>query len=83
MKALLMFLLAGVSAVSMAGEVQAQQSAVEQYSYSMKLDIAKVISMTDVSAVCGTTPVDMTYLDSSGQQHTVEYLVVGGGCNNG
>jgi Protein of unknown function (DUF2790) len=83
MKASVLFLLAGVSAVSMAGELQSPQSVVEQYRNSAQLDIAKVISQTDVSAVCGTTPVDMTYLDSSGQQHTVEYLVVGGGCRNG
>lgn len=87
MKASLLFLLMGVSAVSMAGELQEktaqQQSGVEQYSYAAKLDIATVKSMTDVTSVCGTTPVDMTYLDSKGQQHTVEYLVVGEGCANG
>lgn len=86
MKASLLFLLMGVSAVSMAGEIKeqtAQQSGVEQYRYGMKLDIASVKSITDVSSVCGTTPVDMTYLDSKGQQHTVEYLVVGEGCARG
>jgi Protein of unknown function (DUF2790) len=87
MKASLLFLLMGVSAVSMAGEMQEQtaqqQSSVEQYSYATKLDIASVKSISSVSAACGTTPVDMTYLDSKGQQHTVEYLVVGDGCANG
>lgn len=87
MKASLLFLLMGVSAVSMAGELQEQtaqqQSGVEQYSYSAKLDIANVKSITDVSSACGTVPVDMTYLDSKGQQHTVEYLVLGDGCANG
>ncbi|MDB6144653.1 MAG: hypothetical protein JWP80_3697 [Pseudomonas sp.] len=87
MKASLLFLLMGVSAVSMAGELQApsasQQAAVEHYSYGAKLDIANVKSITNVSSACGTVPVDMTYLDSKGQQHTVEYLVVGGGCANG
>jgi Protein of unknown function (DUF2790) len=83
MKTLLAVLLASVSAVSMAGEVQPKSASVEQYNYSTKLDIAKVISQTDVSSVCGTTPVEMTYLDSSGEQHSVQYLVVGGGCRNG
>jgi Protein of unknown function (DUF2790) len=86
MKASLLFLLMGVSAVSMAGELQdtaPQQASVEHYSYGAKLDIANVKSLTNVSSVCGTAPVDMTYLDSKGQQHTVEYLVVGGGCANG
>jgi hypothetical protein len=88
MKASLLFLLMGVSAVSMAGELQEQtaqqqQSGVEQYSYAAKLDVANVKSITDVSSVCGNAPVEMTYLDSKGQQHTVEYLVVGDGCANG
>ncbi|MDB5982316.1 MAG: putative secreted protein [Pseudomonas sp.] len=83
MRTSLLFLLMGVSAVSMAGEIQPKAASVEQYNYSSTLDVAKVISQTDVSSVCGTTPVDMTYLDSAGQQHTVEYLVVGGGCRNG
>jgi Protein of unknown function (DUF2790) len=83
MKTSLLVLLMGVSAVTMAAEVQPKAASVEQYNYSTHLDVAKVISQTDASSVCGTTPVDMTYLDSKGQQHTVEYLVVGGGCVNG
>jgi hypothetical protein len=89
MKASLLFVLMGVmgvSAVSMAGELQdttAQHASVEHYRYGAKLDIAHVKSLTNVSSACGTVPVDMTYLDSKGQQHTVEYLVVGGGCANG
>jgi hypothetical protein len=87
MKASLLFLLMGVSAVSMASELQEQtaqqQSGVEQYSYAAKLDVSSVKSVTDVTSVCGTAPVEMTYLDSKGQQHTVEYLVIGDGCANG
>ncbi|WP_397448452.1 DUF2790 domain-containing protein [Pseudomonas sp. NA-150] len=83
MKTSLLLILLGVSAVSMASERPEHTSALEQYSYSMKLDIAKVTSMTDTSAVCGVTPVRMDYLDSAGKPHSLEYLVVGGGCSNG
>ncbi|MGV8863156.1 MAG: DUF2790 domain-containing protein [Pseudomonas sp.] len=87
MKASLLFLLACVSAVSMADEkhegTAQQQPVVEHYDYSMKLDVAKVISITEPQAVCEAVPVQMNYLDSAGKQHIVEYLVMGTGCSNG
>ncbi|SDH89455.1 DUF2790 domain-containing protein [Pseudomonas abietaniphila] len=57
--------------------------AVETYTYSTPLDIQKVISVTDVSDKCGATPVRMTYQDSHGQQHVIEYQGVGIACTNG
>ena len=60
----------------------ADQPAVEQYSYSSHLDIAKVIHMDPVPDVCEVVPVHMTYLDHQGQQHVMEYRVLGNGCSN-
>ncbi|MCH4872848.1 DUF2790 domain-containing protein [Pseudomonas sp. TMW22091] len=60
----------------------ADEPAVEQYSYSSHLDIAKVIHMDPVPDVCEVVPVHMTYLDHQGQQHVMEYRVMGNGCSN-
>lgn len=60
----------------------ADEPAVEQYSYSSHLDIAKVIHMDPVPDVCEVVPVHMTYLDLQGQQHVMEYRVMGNGCSN-
>jgi hypothetical protein len=61
----------------------ADQPAVEQYSYSSDLDIAKVIN-TDRAPddLCGVVPVQMTYLDHKGQEHVMQYSVVGNGCSS-
>jgi hypothetical protein len=59
------------------------KAGVETYTYSTPLDIKKVISVTDVSDKCGATPVQMTYQDSRGQQHVIEYQGVGIACTNG
>jgi hypothetical protein len=47
------------------------------------LDIAKTISITDVSNACGIVPVELTYDDSHGQRHTVTYQVWGTACSGG
>jgi hypothetical protein len=66
--------------------VYAQQAAVAPeagpYAYGMHLDIAKVIHITPAADVCGPTPVQMTYRDSHGETHTLEYTVIGSGCTN-
>lgn len=62
----------------------AEKPAAETYTYQTRLDIKKVIEMTDISDACGgPLPVRMTYEDSHGQRHTVEYQVMGTGCSNG
>lgn len=61
----------------------AEQIPVEQYSYSQHLDIAKVLSMSEVPNVCEVVPARMTYEDSKGQKHILEYRVMGNGCSNG
>jgi len=84
MKSLIILALVGFSTIAAADEVQAvNNAAVEQYTYSMKLDVAKVISMDAVPDTCGVVPVHMTYEDHQGQRHTLQYSVMGNGCSNG
>ncbi|MBC3199593.1 DUF2790 domain-containing protein [Pseudomonas poae] len=82
-----MLVLFGFSSLVMAQEgpapVQDQQIAVEQYSYSTHLDVAKVISQTEIADVCGVVPMRMTYEDSQGKRHVLAYEVMGSGCSNG
>jgi hypothetical protein len=64
----------------------AQEAVVTQdavpYAYGMHLDIAKVVNITPAVDVCGPTPVQMTYKDSHGDSHILEYSVIGSGCTN-
>ncbi|WP_313302626.1 DUF2790 domain-containing protein [Pseudomonas sp.] len=84
MKALLVLVLGGLCATAMAGEANdADQIPVEQYDYSQHLDIARVLSMSAVPNVCEVVPARMTYEDSQGQKHILEYRVMGNGCSNG
>ncbi|MGO4100269.1 DUF2790 domain-containing protein [Pseudomonas sp. TAF7] len=53
------------------------------YAYGTHLDIAKVINVTPAADICGPTPVQMTYKDSHGETHILEYSVIGSGCSNG
>ena len=50
--------------------------------YGMALDIAEVVSITPVADVCGVVPVEMTYLDSHGAKHILQYSEFGTGCSN-
>ncbi|MBU6957065.1 DUF2790 domain-containing protein [Pseudomonas sp. CVAP len=59
------------------------QAPIESYTYATKLDIKKVIAMTDTADQCGVVPVQMTYEDSHGQRHVLQYQVMGTGCSNG
>ncbi|MGR3886365.1 DUF2790 domain-containing protein [Pseudomonas sp. 1152_12] len=79
MKALLVLLFGAFCAVAMADE----PLPVEQYSYAQHLDIARVMSISEVAHVCAVVPVRMTYEDSKGQRHILEYHVMGNGCSNG
>ncbi|AZC25023.1 MULTISPECIES: DUF2790 domain-containing protein [Pseudomonas] len=87
MKALLVLALSSLCATAMAGEIPTdvanQQVPVEEYSYSTDLDIAKVISMSEVPEVCEVVPARMEYEDSKGQRHILQYRVMGNGCSNG
>ncbi|MNE66335.1 hypothetical protein D3C80_1618780 [compost metagenome] len=82
-----MLALAGMSAFALAEEpaetAVAGEPVVEQYHYGMELDIAKVLSRSDIPNVCGVVPAYMTYEDHQGQVHRLEYVVFGQGCSNG
>ncbi|POF39030.1 hypothetical protein B0D71_28495 [Pseudomonas laurylsulfativorans] len=87
MKALLVLALSSVCLTAMAGEVPTdvakQQPAIEEYTYSTHLDIAKVISMSEAPNVCEVVPMKMEYEDSHGQRHILRYSMMGNGCSNG
>ncbi|MBA4361881.1 MAG: DUF2790 domain-containing protein [Pseudomonas sp.] len=69
-------LIAGVSA-----QVQAQDAAVA-YQYGMSLDIAHVVAITPTADVCGVVPVEMTYQDSKGTTHILQFSEFGTGCSS-
>ncbi|AYF87847.1 DUF2790 domain-containing protein [Pseudomonas sp. JS3066] len=87
MKALALLVLAGMSAFALAEEpaesTVAGEPVIEQYHYGMELDIAKVLSRSEISDVCGVVPAYMTYEDHQGKVHRLEYVVFGQGCSNG
>ncbi|MBU6957573.1 DUF2790 domain-containing protein [Pseudomonas sp. CVAP len=87
MKALLVLALSSLCATAMADEIPTDVASntvpVEEYTYSTHLDIAKVISMSEVPSVCEVVPARMEYEDSNGQRHILRYSVMGNGCSNG
>lgn len=87
MKALALLALAGMSAFALAEEpvevAVTGETVVEQYHYGMELDIARVISRSEIPDVCGVVPAHMTYEDHQGKVHRLEYVVFGRGCSNG
>jgi hypothetical protein len=56
---------------------------VETYTYDTRLDIKRVIEVSEIADECGPVPARMTYEDSRGQRRTIEYQVMGTGCSNG
>jgi hypothetical protein len=59
------------------------QPPIETYTYGTKLDIKRVIEVSEIANECGPVPARMTYEDSQGQRRTIEYQVMGSGCSNG
>lgn len=86
MKALVVVALSSVCGMALAAgnnsEVT-QHVDTQHYNYGMHLDIAKVISTSEIPYVCEVVPMHMTYEDSAGQRHVLEYSVMGNGCSNG
>ncbi|VVP92561.1 hypothetical protein PS918_03384 [Pseudomonas fluorescens] len=64
-------------------KVPAHKTPIETYSYGSNLDIKKVIAVSDVGNECGPVPAQMTYEDSQGQRHVLQYQVMGNGCTSG
>jgi hypothetical protein len=79
-KIALLLVLGGIGAQAFAADETAQ---VEAYNSASQLDIAHVVSISDTANQCGAVPVQMTYDDSNGAQHVVQYQVMGSGCSNG
>lgn len=79
--------LGGIGAQALAEDshstVPTSQIPVERYTYATKLDIKKVIAVSEIADVCGAVPAQMTYEDSHGQQRILQYQVMGTGCSNG
>lgn len=72
--------LVACSPLTLAGEPPAVQ-----YVYGMRLDIAKVVEITEpyeLYGTCRVVPARMTYEDSSGQQQTLEYLRMSSVCSD-
>ena len=70
-----------ISSAAFAGTLGTNQTQPEPYKYGDKLDIAKVVSLSKIpNDVCEAVPATMTYVDSKGVQHTMEYQVLADGC---
>ena len=54
--------------------IQDKDIPIVDYKYGMHLDVAKVISMTDISKDEGLVPVTMKYADSQGNIHKVRVI---------
>lgn len=73
-KYILLSLAAG-SSLALAAEPPA-----ENYAYGMALDIASIVSISEPQGVCGVVPAVLTYRDSQGELHTLEYRKWSTGC---
>ncbi|MFW9270065.1 DUF2790 domain-containing protein [Pseudomonas sp. D2-30] len=86
MKALWVLVLGSLCTTAMADETPTdlaqQKPAIEEYTYSSHLDIAKVLSMSTIPNVCEVVPATMEYEDSKGQRHILRYRVLGNGCSD-
>lgn len=82
MKKILLLALSLTASLSAYAQQPAVASDVVTFEYGMQLDIAKVVNITPAADVCVPTPVQMTYRDSHGGTHVLEYSVLGTGCTN-
>ncbi|MFK0090279.1 DUF2790 domain-containing protein [Pseudomonas sp. NPDC090755] len=61
---------------------QASES-VAVYHYGMPLDIARVVQMSEpATELCDVVQARMVYIDSAGQQHTLQYLKLAEVCSD-
>ncbi|WP_433766220.1 DUF2790 domain-containing protein [Pseudomonas putida] len=82
MKKILFFALSLAASLSAYAQQSSAMPDVISYAYGMQLDVAQVVSITPAADVCGPTPVQMTYRDSQGETHILDYSVIGNGCTN-
>ncbi|MCW2271883.1 hypothetical protein D9M71_463660 [compost metagenome] len=53
------------------------------YHYGMPLDIAQVLDMSEpATELCDVVKARMVYVDSAGQQHTLQYLKLAQACSD-
>ncbi|MBN2991316.1 DUF2790 domain-containing protein [Pseudomonas cedrina subsp. fulgida] len=89
MKVLVAIALSSLFATAALADEAATQAAtqaapiVDHYTYSSHLDVAKVLSTSNIPDVCKVVPAKMEYEDSHGQRHILNYHVMGNGCSNG
>ncbi|WP_033045984.1 MULTISPECIES: DUF2790 domain-containing protein [Pseudomonas] len=77
-----LLMLASLGANAYADTTNTSSTPIETYNYSTKLDIEHVISITEPANECAPVPVQMTYEDSHGQRHVLQYQTMGTGCSN-
>lgn len=80
--ALLLFLGSLGANAYAADSIESKNIPVETYAYATKLDIKHVIFITEPASECAPVPVQMTYEDSYGERHVLQYQVTGTGCSN-
>ena len=78
----LVLILGSLGANVYADTAQTKNIPVETYGYSTKLDIEHVVSITEPANECAPVPVQMTYEDSHGERHVLQYQTMGTGCSN-
>ena len=81
-KMAMVLVLGSFAAQAFAENAPAQDTPVLTYSYSTNLDIAHVVSITEPANECAPVPVQMTYEDSHGERHVLQYQVMGTGCSS-
>lgn len=66
------------------GAVHAAQDAIARYHYGMPLDIARVLDLREPPGdhQCKVVKATMTYLDSRGQEHRLQYLKLAQECSD-
>lgn len=77
-----LYVLLGSLVISSAAFADTNITTPEVYKYGDKLDVAKVISMSKIpDNICEVVPATMTYIDSQGVKHTMQYEVLADGCS--
>ncbi|MDR6236435.1 DUF2790 domain-containing protein [Pseudomonas oryzihabitans] len=82
MKALILGLLGLLITGSALADTTSSAPIHDEPGFFVHLDIDKVISQTDLTNRCGIVPARLDYLDHSGREHVMDYLVYGYGCYN-
>jgi len=76
-----LYVLLGSLVISSSAFADTNTTTAEVYKYGDKLDVAKVVALSKIpNDLCEAVPATMTYLDSKGVQHTMEYQVLADGC---